>query len=162
MSKYDKFSQRLKELRTNMNLTQRQFSQKIGCTQTTLSAYENTPKSPSLDIIIDIAEKCNVSVDWLLGLSDNVSNNEITSYKQIIEFLFKLKNKDGFHRLEIDTDNNAIFLNNKKMNEFLKDWDKMLSVNNVFDDNELYQLWIEKTLAKYDVEIQKSDVFFDF
>lgn len=60
---------RIKELRTSMKMTQKEFSAFVGCTAATLSAYENGSKSPSLEIIKGIAEKCHISIDWLCGLS---------------------------------------------------------------------------------------------
>lgn len=56
MEQFNILAQRLKTLRNEMNMTQVQFAKKMGFTQATLSAYENSQKKPSLDIIMDIAK----------------------------------------------------------------------------------------------------------
>lgn len=168
MNRYELFSKRLKELRNDMKLTQKQFAEKIGFTQATLSAYENNPKSPSLDIIIDIATKCNVSLDWLCGLSDKKnSSNEIETYSDIIEFLLKIKEKSEcfevelfekeVHRGDYYETLQGISLGNQKITEFFDDWMKVLNADSLFEDDELYALWKEKTLRKYNVSIKKTD-----
>lgn len=157
MGKYEMFSKRLKELRNSLGLTQKQLAQQVNTTSVTISAYESCTKNPPLNIVVAIAEQYHVSVDWMLGRENTVSNNEITSYKQVIEFFFKLKNKDGFNRLEIDTDNNAIKFNNKQINNFLSEWSKMIKENSVLCDEEMFKLWIEKTLNKYNVKIDNED-----
>lgn len=168
MDKYELFSTRLKELRNELKLTQKQFAEKIGFTQATLSAYENNPKSPSLDIIMDIATKCNVSLDWLCGLSDKKSSsNEIETYSEIIEFLLKIKEKDDCFDVELfekiicrggfDELIQGISFGNRKISEFFDDWMKILNADGLFDDDELYALWKEKTLKKYNVRIKETD-----
>ena len=81
---------RIKKLRTSMKMTQKEFSAFVGCTAATLSAYENGSKSPSLEIIKEIAEKCHISIDWICGLSDRqyIVKNSIWTYSDIIEFCF--------------------------------------------------------------------------
>jgi len=76
MGDFKILAKRIKELRTSLKLTQKLFAEKVGCTAATLSAYENGSKSPSLEIVKNIAEKCNVSIDWLVGLSNAVNEKE--------------------------------------------------------------------------------------
>lgn len=91
MEKFDILAQRLKTLRNEMNMTQVQFAKKMGFTQATLSAYENSQKKPSLDIIIDIAKKCEVTLDWLCGLTENKRETlEFTNYKDAALIILKL------------------------------------------------------------------------
>lgn len=91
MGEFDILAQRLKTLRNEMNLTQVQFAKKVGFTQATLSAYENSQKKPSLDIIIDIAKKCDVSLDWLCGLKETKRETlEFSNYKDAALIILKL------------------------------------------------------------------------
>lgn len=62
---------RIKQLRIENNLTQNQFASLFGLYDSTISQYENSKRSPEYDIIIKIANKFNVSVDWLLGRVDS-------------------------------------------------------------------------------------------
>lgn len=64
MGDFSVLAVRIKELRKIMKMTQKEFSAFVGCTAATLSAYENGSKSPSLEIIKGIAEKCHISIDW--------------------------------------------------------------------------------------------------
>ena len=64
------FAQRLKELRTENNLTQKQVATKLGIRQQSYTRYENGAGEPSLDTLVAIAKIYNVSVDYLLGLTE--------------------------------------------------------------------------------------------
>jgi len=62
---------RIRQLRLENNLTQTQFASLFGLYDSTISQYENGKRVPEYDIIIKIANKFNVSVDWLLGRVDS-------------------------------------------------------------------------------------------
>ncbi len=64
------FGIRLKSCRKGMGLTQMKFSQIVGISQPNLSAYESGRFMPSVDKLVRIADALGVSVDYLLGLSD--------------------------------------------------------------------------------------------
>ncbi|HWR17988.1 MAG TPA: helix-turn-helix transcriptional regulator [Clostridia bacterium] len=64
------FAEALQELRKGMNLTQKDFADFLAMSQATISAYENDRISPTLEVLVNIAQKCKVSVDWLCGLTD--------------------------------------------------------------------------------------------
>ncbi len=59
------FNEKLKELRTGQNLTQKEFAQKIGLSAASVIAYERNEKKPSFDVLLSIAEQFDVSLDWL-------------------------------------------------------------------------------------------------
>jgi len=163
------FSSRIKELRSSLSLTQTEFAQKINTTQATLSSYENTDKTPSLDIVKKIAEVFKVSIDWLLGLSDVVGVNEIPrTYSDVIRILFKLESAElsgfsikSFHNDYYDQDECDISTTDSSIANFIAEWEKMKSLHdNKTIDDELYNLWLEKTLKKYDKPIvHPSDNF---
>ena len=64
------FSQKLKKLRIDAGLSQKQLGERIGLTNSTLSKYENASKAPSIDSLIALAKVFHVSVDYLLGLEN--------------------------------------------------------------------------------------------
>lgn len=64
---YD-FGSRLRQLRSKKNLTQKQISKRLNVDSSTISAYENNIKMPSLGNLTKIAMLFNVSTDYLLGL----------------------------------------------------------------------------------------------
>lgn len=67
MSDLTIFGERLKQLRTSLNMSQRDFAEKIGVTASALSTYEKGQKNPSILVAINIAAAFNVSLDWLCG-----------------------------------------------------------------------------------------------
>ena len=61
---------RLKELREEKNLTQKQLASKLGLNSVTYLHYEKSQREPPLSLLADIAKFFDVSVDYLLGLKD--------------------------------------------------------------------------------------------
>lgn len=57
---------RIKELRKKNNLSQKEFSDKIGIDNSQLSKIERGILTPTISQVIDISNKFNVSIDWLL------------------------------------------------------------------------------------------------
>jgi len=64
------FAQRLRDLRLQKGLKQSEIAEKLNISFKTLSAYETGRAQPSMDMLERIAAFFNVSVDYLLGLSD--------------------------------------------------------------------------------------------
>ena len=64
------FGKRLKELREENNLTQKELAEKLGINAVTYLHYEKEQRQPSLELIADISVFYGVSVDYLLGLKD--------------------------------------------------------------------------------------------
>lgn len=62
------FGQRIKQLRQELGLSQREFAERVDITASALSAYEKGLKNPSVNVAINIAAKFNISMDWLCGL----------------------------------------------------------------------------------------------
>ena len=62
------FSIRLKELRTERGLTQKQLAQKIGTTDDNIYSWEKGRSQPSIDMIKALAKELNTTTDYLLGI----------------------------------------------------------------------------------------------
>jgi transcriptional regulator with XRE-family HTH domain len=56
---------RLRELR-GFDLTQKEFAQELGVSQSQLSKYERGVAAPPADILFFVKKRFRVSVDWLL------------------------------------------------------------------------------------------------
>lgn len=67
--------ERLKELRKEKKLTQEQLADNFFVNKSSISRYEKNTQVPELEILIKIAEFFDVSVDYLLGRSDNRTTN---------------------------------------------------------------------------------------
>ena len=65
-----KFNERLKLLRNELGITQKELGQRIGVGRTTISEYESGKIVPKQDGLIELAKVFNVSVDYLTGVAD--------------------------------------------------------------------------------------------
>ena len=61
---------RLKELREEKGLTQKQLSAELKINSVTYLHYEKNQREPPLCLLVDMAKFFTVSVDYLLGLED--------------------------------------------------------------------------------------------
>lgn len=124
---------KIKELRTNMDLTQKEFAELINVSTVSISSYETGVKTPSLDMIINIAQKCNVSIDWLCGLSDKMTlDHHITTYKDVfksfVDVLGTTRYQDDeikpiFQKIDIDKNFDTVLItlqNDYNFHIFLK------------------------------------------
>ena len=64
------FATRLKELRLENKYTQNQIAEKLNVKQQSYIRYEYGTGQPSLETLVALAKIYNVSVDYLLGLSE--------------------------------------------------------------------------------------------
>ena len=67
-------AKRLKEARENAGLKQIDAAKKLGISNGTLSGYERNYRDPDTDILNRMAELYDVSVDWLLGNSNDINS----------------------------------------------------------------------------------------
>ena len=65
------FGNRLKNLRVEKKLTQKDFAKHFGFSERQLRRYENDEFEPSMKTLIAIADYFDVSLDYLVGRSDN-------------------------------------------------------------------------------------------
>ena len=168
-SKMQIFATRLKELRTDNGMTQKEFAQKIGVTPAALSAYENNQKNPF---------RCCHSTNR--GKFRRFFNLVVWSHRTKIcqqgffylyrynRYVFDIMGIGKLHiypetQQVIDVDNNSVemwgvMFSDPHLNNFLKDWHRMrnLVISGTID-RELYQIWIEREIKKYDFPIIPQD-----
>lgn len=65
------FVQRLNELKSSSNATNKDIADKIGISIRGLQFYLSGDKEPTLSKLIALADYFNVSIDYLVGRSDN-------------------------------------------------------------------------------------------
>ena len=63
---------RLKELRKAKNISQLKLEIDLNMNQNTVSRYENLERQAGYDTLIRIADYFDVSIDYLLGRTDNM------------------------------------------------------------------------------------------
>lgn len=61
---------KLRELRFELGISQRKLGEMLGFSNQAVSTWENGLREPDCDSLIEIAKFFNVSVDYLLGLSE--------------------------------------------------------------------------------------------
>jgi len=93
------FGSLLKQLRLQQGLTQIQLAQRLNITKAMVSAYENSLRFPSYDILIKISRIFHTSTDYLLGLEsakainvDGLTDNQIALISQLVSE-FQISNK---------------------------------------------------------------------
>ena len=77
---------RLKELRKSHHMNQLEFAKKIGAAQNTVSNWENGKRQIDTDTAVKIADLFGVSVDYLLGRSDEPNTLSLDEQMDGIEF----------------------------------------------------------------------------
>lgn len=164
----EQLSARLKELRSDLQLTQREFAERINASPVSVSSYEIGAKTPSLEMLMKIATTFNVSLNWLCGLSSRKSTNKVfNTYTDIIDIFFDIMNIADLDVYPAKSSTMDSFGNKRTMwgisftdanlNSFLQDWAKMrnLYISQTIDE-EVYSLWREKTIAKYNIPINSE------
>ena len=66
---------RIRELREDRDLKQKDLSKILNCSQQVYSNYELGQRDIPTEILIRLSEFYKVSVDYLLGLTDNPKQN---------------------------------------------------------------------------------------
>jgi transcriptional regulator with XRE-family HTH domain len=71
MFRQEIFCERLRTLRISQNLTLEQLANELGLVKQTIGNWEKGIRTPSLEASITLAEHFNISLDYLVGLSDD-------------------------------------------------------------------------------------------
>lgn len=69
----DTMYNRIRDLRTDRDLTQKQVAEILNCSQQVYSNYELGQRDVPTEILIALAKYYNVSVDYILGLTDKTN-----------------------------------------------------------------------------------------
>lgn len=73
---------RLRKLRESTGLNQKQFAENINMKQTTYNGYETGKHVPKSEVLVLLAERYGVSVDYLLGKDPAPNAAPTTAYDQ--------------------------------------------------------------------------------
>ena len=86
--------EKLKSLRIEKKLTQKQVADRIGLAISAVSSYESGTRYPSYDVLVKLARIFHVSTDYLLGITDKrnidvtgLRDNEIELVSQLVDML---------------------------------------------------------------------------
>ncbi len=67
---------RIRDLREDHDLTQKQVAQELNCSQQVYSNYELGQRDIPTDILIKLSSFYKVSTDYILGITNNPKINE--------------------------------------------------------------------------------------
>jgi len=84
-------SERIKNLRVNLKMTQTQLAKNAGLTSAAISQFEAGTRKPSFDALSKLANAFNVSTDFLLGKKEE-EQNEIQIADEYIEMIRNIMN----------------------------------------------------------------------
>lgn len=90
---------RIRQLRKKKNLTQKQLADKLNISEQALALYEQNRRRPNPDILKDLANTLEVSIDYLLD-NDTTSNTiqDISSDDEELNEKLKRLAEDEFDR----------------------------------------------------------------
>ncbi|MCL2773423.1 MAG: helix-turn-helix domain-containing protein [Oscillospiraceae bacterium] len=71
-----KFPDRLKQLRTQYNISQKQLAQILSMNIRSMSKYETEYMEPTLSVLLALADYFDVSLDYLVGRTDNPNSHK--------------------------------------------------------------------------------------
>lgn len=108
------FSERLKTLRKQAQLTQVDVAERLGISQPAYASWERGIKKPTQENLVKIAQILNVSVDYLVGNSDYTEDK-----LDNIELLFRMNSKG------LTNEEKEIF--KKELIEFMKERKKLFN-----------------------------------
>jgi len=78
---------RISELRENNNLTQEELAKNLGITRASLSHYETSRREPDYETLTKIADYFQVSLDYLMGRTDDPKPSVNESVQRFTESL---------------------------------------------------------------------------
>lgn len=80
------FPERLKELRLNAGLTQKELASAINTSQQNIGFYELGKRNPKREILNNLSNFFHVSIDYLLGNTD-IKNSDTLSDQDLLDLL---------------------------------------------------------------------------
>jgi len=87
---------RLKTFRESLGMTQAEFGKSVGIAKSTYNNYETGIRDPKSDFWIAVAQKYNVTIDYLMGFSDTPCPEGVKKAPPISDEAMKLaKDYDG-------------------------------------------------------------------
>jgi len=81
------FPTRLRKMRRERNYTQEQLGRLVSVTKVSISCYENGSRTPEMETLQRLADALDVSVDYLLGRTDEQEQEEAQVCQWVDEIL---------------------------------------------------------------------------
>lgn len=95
---------KIKELRLQADLSQKDLGEKIGVNQTAVGKYEREELEPNITILCKLANLFDCSIDYLVGRENdfgNVSNNLPALTSEEVQLLADFKKLDAVNKYKV-------------------------------------------------------------
>lgn len=104
------FAVKFKTIRLQKGFTQSEMAEFLDCSQQTINVWESGQHTPKITMLVKIADKFDVSVDWLLGRKEPIKIiTEIPQDAKNIVDLYRKFNNEG--KTEAEKMLNLLLLN---------------------------------------------------
>lgn len=136
--------------------TQTVVGRKLNVQQGTVSKLLSGDQEPTGELLFNIAEAYDVSVDWILGISDEkrISRNNLT-YADILKGFTKMGEMGAMwpypnHMISVDGTNpeipqvTCVGINDEILQSILHEWRQMKTAS-----PDIYRMWLEKRMEEY-------------
>ena len=150
------FSNRFKTLLKEQGLSQKKFSSISGISEGSVSKFINGESIPKESLLIVIANKLNVSKDYLIGKNEcpTYTFEDITEKtglsQKSIEKLYQLQ-----HDYFLFEDNIEIDIQKKR--KVSKQYKEHIDILNSILENDVYLFWLLDSIRKYKLENEKLE-----
>lgn len=98
---------RIAELRDQRGWTQEELAQSIGITRAALSHYEKNRRKPDFEILTKLADKFEVSIDYLIGRTNQPKLEMDPEVREFVDHL-ELSDSDLLDRLNLTVDGRSL------------------------------------------------------
>ena len=70
---------RIKFLREEFKMSQKELALKLGLSEGSISLYEKEDRKPSYEVLIKLSEIFNCSIDYIIGISNDRNSDKLDS-----------------------------------------------------------------------------------
>ncbi|MBQ8683000.1 MAG: helix-turn-helix transcriptional regulator [Clostridia bacterium] len=94
----------LKKLRIQASISQQALATAVGVSQQSINKYENHAVEPDIATLIALADYLGVTIDYLVGRTDEAGNNHLLSDEELLVKYRQLRDSEkACVRMVVDT-----------------------------------------------------------
>lgn len=99
------YGERISELREKRQLTQEELAKQLSISRASLSHYEKNRRVPDYEVLLKIADFFNVTVDYLIGRTDDPSPADVVEdHVNLFEESLELSDEKILERFSLTVD----------------------------------------------------------
>lgn len=106
---------KIKALRKELRLTQKELAEKVGVHPAQLARYELGLSTPSLGVLIRLAKYCEVSIDYIVfGVDKEVAKRSRIQDQELLDLIRRIDNLNRPERDRVKWAIHGLLTNDKK------------------------------------------------